>query len=668
MDERLLETFREESLQRVERISTVLLAAEAGSGEADAIAQLFRDAHSIKGSAGMFGRADVGSVAGAMEDILAPARECGALPAGAIPALLGGADAIRSAVGDDLSAIAPAFAALRAVGESPLDPAPRAGAAAAPDAHAHAVAPPGAPPGGEPAPDRAPKRMLRVRAEKVDRLLATVGETALHGRRLRHLAAGREKADESVHQELERGEALVNDLQDAVLGLRTLPLETIVGGLPRAVRDIAAEAGRDVRLELVGTDTPLDRSILDGIADPLVHLLRNAVSHGIEPPDERVAAGKPRTGTITLHAEPRGGLVAVSCTDDGRGVSEELLQRGRDRGSLAGVLAEAGFSTATGVSALAGRGVGLDAVMRHVESLGGTLEVTSEPGSGTSVTLLLPLTLAVLTILLVERGGEAFGLPLTSVAQVVRGGKVHELHGARTLEIDEATVPLADLADALGTDAPALPSGAPVVVVSAGGRRAAVGCDRLVGDRSAVVKTLGPLLEPLAAYLGAAILDDGGIALLLDPAHLVRAAAAAATPTLERAGGARPREAPKVLVVDDQFTVRELERTILEGAGYRVRTADNGRSALARPRRRGRRRVRGQRHRDARHGRSRAPGCDPESSGARFASRRDRDLPRGRWRAGARCGGGGRCMGGQVAVRPAGAARHRRPPRRAAVT
>jgi two-component system chemotaxis sensor kinase CheA len=566
MDERLRETFREESLERVERMSTILLAAEAGNGEADAIAQLFRDAHSIKGSAGMFGREDVSSLAGAMEDILAPARERGTLPVGVIPALLGGADAIRSAVGDDLSGNAPALAALRAAGGAPRD-------------GETGVTPPADVPVERRSADNVPQRMLRVRAENVDRLLATVGETALHGRRLQHLAARREKVNESVHQELERGEALVNDLQDAVLALRTLPLETIVGTLPRAVRDIAAEAGRDVRLELIGTETPLDRSILDGIADTLVHLLRNAVWHGIEPPDERAAAGKPRTGTITIHAEPRGGLVAVSCSDDGRGVSDELLQRGRDRGSLAEVLAEAGFSTADGVSTLAGRGVGLDAVMRHVESLGGTLEVTSNPGSGTSVTLLLPLTLAVLTILVVERGGQPFGLPLTTVEEAVRGGRTHELHGNRTLELDGTTVPWADLADTLGTDAPPLSADAPLVVVAAGGRRAAVACDRLVGDRSVVVKSLGPVLAPLAGYLGAAILDDGGIALLLDPAHLVRAAAAAQA--TERADAGSVRAAPKVLVVDDQFTVCELERTILEAAGYRVRTAENGRSALA---------------------------------------------------------------------------------------
>ena len=354
----------------------------------------------------------------------------------------------------------------------------------------------------------------------------------------------------------------------------------MVGGLGRAVRDAAAEVGREARLELTGTETPLDRSILDGIGDALVHLVRNAVSHGIEPPDEREALGKPRVGTIRIDAEQRGGLVALTCADDGRGVSEALLKRVPPGGSLADLLAEAGFSTADGVSDLAGRGVGLDAVKHHVEGLGGVLEVSSEPGAGTAVTLLVPLTLAVVTVLLFERGRQVFGVPLSGVERAVRGASTHQLHGRRALELDGVTVALGDLADSLGMDAPALRSGSPVVVVVSGTRRAAVECDRLLGDREVVVKSLGPLLASAAGYLGAAILDDGAIALLLDPAHLVRTAARA--PQARRpADRSAPRPAPKILVVDDQFTVRELERTILEAAGYRVRTAEDGRAALA---------------------------------------------------------------------------------------
>jgi two-component system, chemotaxis family, sensor kinase CheA len=576
MDESLLDIFREESLERVDRMASMLLAAEPEGGDAEAIAQLFRDAHSIKGSAGMFGLDQIGALAGAMEDVLARSRETGVLSPRTIPALLGGADAIRAAVTDDLGAAAPAAAAaLRALDGGR--------AAAGPSA----VSTPTLTPADVPAPvpevigrRTAAEPTLRVRAEKVDRLLASVGEAALHGRRLEHLTAKEAIVDDALHEELERGQTLVADLQEAVLDLRTLPLKTVVGGLARAVRDAAAEVGREARLELTGTETPLDRSILDGIGDALVHLVRNAVSHGIEPADEREALGKPRIGTIRIDAEQRGGLVALTCADDGRGVSEELLARVPPGGSLADLLAEAGFSTADGVSDLAGRGVGLDAVKHHVEGVGGVLEVSSEPGAGTAVTLLVPLTLAVVTVLLFERGPQIFGVPLSGVERAVRGAGTHQLHGRRTLELEGVTVPLADLADSLGMDAPALRGGCPVVIVVSGTRRAAFECDRLLGDREVVVKSLGPLLATATGYLGAAILDDGAIALLLDPAHLVRTAAGA--PRARRAADqAGPRPAPKVLVVDDQFTVRELERTILEAAGYRVRTAEDGRAALA---------------------------------------------------------------------------------------
>lgn len=564
MDERLLEIFRDEALERVDRMSTVLLAAETGAGDGHSVADLFRDAHSIKGSASMLGHTELGGLAGIMEEILAPARERGVLSPRVVPALLGGVDAIRAAVAGDLATIEPASVALRAAAAGDGPP----------------VAPPVAPPAAprdEP-PSTRPQRMLRVRADNVDQLLDAVGETALHGRRLEHLV-GTRTADESVHQELERGESLVGELQDAVLGLRMLPLETIVGGLPRAVRDIASEAQREVRLVLEGTETPLDRSILDGIGDLLVHLLRNAVSHGIESPEEREALGKPRTGTIRIRAEQRGDRVAVTCADDGRGVTRELLERAREHGSLIDLLAQPGFSTQAELSDLAGRGVGLDAVKHHVERIGGELEATSEPGAGTAMTLLLPLTLAVVTLLLVERGGQPFGLPLTSVEQAVRGERTHELHGRRSLELDGTTVPLVDLADALGSTAPALAHTAPVVVVASGGLRIALACDRLLGDRESVVKSLGPLLAPIRGYLGATILPDGGIALLLDPAHLVRAGEAAVAPP--RTAAAPQRPPPKVLVVDDQLTVRELERTILEAAGYRVCTAEDGLAALA---------------------------------------------------------------------------------------
>jgi two-component system, chemotaxis family, sensor kinase CheA len=361
--------------------------------------------------------------------------------------------------------------------------------------------------------------------------------------------------------------------------MRTLPLSTITGSFPRAVRDLAAAEGKDVELAVRGGDTELDRGILEGLADPLVHLFRNSIAHGIESPDERERAGKPRTGKLELRAEQRGRLVEVTVADDGRGIPAETLARAGDPAALAGLLAEPGYSTAAGVSELAGRGAGLDAVKSHVETFGGTLEVRSEPGRGTEVVLLLPLALALVEVLLVERAGNLYGLPLGSVDEAVSVGETLSLAGRAAVDVHGQSLPLADLAQLLGDAAEPLREGAPAIVVNAGGRRTAVGCDSLLGKQEVVVKSLGTLLAPLTAYLGAAILGDERIALLVDPANLAGTPAAAPSPAV-------PPEAelaaPRVLVVEDSYTVRELQRSILEAAGYSVDTARNGKEAIER--------------------------------------------------------------------------------------
>jgi len=567
MDERLLAIFQEEAIERLDRMSATLLAAESAGAEGEAVASLFRDVHSIKGSAGMFGFAEIGELAAGIEAVLEPAREREALDGAQVPVLLRAVDAIRAATEDDVDDVPGTLAALAAAAGSPVAEVPAAEVPAAEPEPPPASASP------------ALARTLRVNADKVDRLLDTVGETALHRGRMEHLVGHGDGSAEDLEEELERGHLLVAELQDAVLELRTLPLGTITGALGRAVRDVAVSTGRQVRLELRGEDTPLDRSILDGLSEILVHLLRNAVSHGIEPPAEREAAGKPDEGRIVISAAEREHRVAIVCGDDGRGVPAEVLARARAAGSLADLLAAPGFSTAEEVTELSGRGVGLDAVKRHVESLGGTLVIESTPGAGTEVTLLLPVTLAVGEVLVLERGGVRYGLPLTSVREVLHRERLHELGGRPAIETQGELVRLVDLADVLGAEAAALAESGPAVVVVSGGRAVAVACDALHGDQETIVKSMGPLLAGVPGYLGASVQGDGTIALLLDPAHLVRTGGDAV---------ARPRTtppvaplAPKVLVVDDQFTVRELERTILEAAGYRVVTAGDGRAALA---------------------------------------------------------------------------------------
>jgi two-component system chemotaxis sensor kinase CheA len=544
-----------------------LLALEAGKAGPEAVEALFRDAHTIKGGAGMLGLDEMQSLAHAVEDVLDGARETGDFPVDLADMLLRSIDAMRLQLTGDGDSVADLFAELEER---------RRGLISSP--------PPEEPPRPEPETEgpRSDRRAaIRVPAEKIDRLLDLVGESVLHRRRLEHVLA--DKTEQTVADELDLGERLLIDLKDAAIGMRTLPLSSITGPFPRAVRDMALAEGKQAELRIIGIDTELDRVILESLAEPLVHLLRNSVAHGIEAPADRERARKPVTGLIELRALQKGGSVEIVVADDGRGVSPETLAEAAKVGSLAEVLAEAGFSTAQEVTGLSGRGVGLDAVKRHVESFGGSLEVRSEPGQGTDIILLLPLALALIDVLLIERGEQIFGIPLASIEEVVLADDRLSLEGRPALNLRDQAIPLVDLADLIGASAHALPSHAPAIVISTAGRRIATLCDRLLGQDEIVVKPLGPLLSSLHhRYLGGAILGDGRIALLLDPGSLVRTQhmprgrteAPVKKPTVTRA--------PKVLIVEDSFTVRELQRSILEAAGYRVETARDGREGLER--------------------------------------------------------------------------------------
>jgi two-component system, chemotaxis family, sensor kinase CheA len=564
VDSEFIGIFRDEASGRLDRIVDSLLALERGDAAPDAVDSLFRDVHTIKGAAGMVGLTDVSALAHVMEDLLASARHDGALAAAHIDPLLRASDALRLHVegrGEPNPELIAEITAAKAAGNGapvePHQPAPRT-------------------PAPEPA---AESRSIRVPAEKIDTLLDLVGETVLHRRRLEHeLGANGHGGHGVVTDELDRGERLLDGLKGAAIGMRTLPLSSIVTPLPRAVRDLAAETGKEVELVVVGAETELDRAILEGLSEPLVHLLRNAIGHGIESPQEREEAGKPARGRLELRAEQRGSIVEVTIADDGRGISEATLAEARRKGSLTAVLTEPGFSTADAVSTISGRGVGLDAVKDQAEAFGGSIEVHSEPGHGMRVILRLPLALALIEVLLVERAGNVYGFPLASVEEAVSLGATLSLAGEAAIELRGRSIGLADLAQLVGADpAPQVPR-APVVVLAASGRRVALVCDALLGKEEVVVKSLGPLLSSLSMYLGAAILGDGRIALLVDPAVLVRAsaqprAAAVVAPVAEAS-------APRVLVVEDSLTIRELQRSILEAAGYRVQTARDGRDAL----------------------------------------------------------------------------------------
>ena len=420
---------------------------------------------------------------------------------------------------------------------------------------------------------------LRVPAGKIDDLLDIAGEIMQDRRRLAHALGTDGPPSAEVADALGAGTRLFDELQDTAVGMRTLPLAVIAGRLPRAVRDLAHTAGKDVEFVITGAETELDRVIIESLTEPLVHLLRNAVVHGVEPPGERQRAGKPPRARIELRAEPRGAVVQISVTDDGRGVTAKVAEEASRAGSLADLLARPGYSTAGQVTDLAGRGVGLDAVGAYVRSMGGSFEIRSESGRGMEIILLLPLALALVEVLLVERGADVYGVPLAAISEVVIVTRTLALQGVQSLHVHGKAVPITDLAVLLGADMPSLPARPPALVISVGGRQAIATCDALLGQALVMIKPLGTLLAGADGYLGAAILGDGRIALIIEPSMLAREPRRDGT-TATPEPGSRLTAAPRILVVEDSFTVRELQRGILEAAGYPVVTARDGVEAL----------------------------------------------------------------------------------------
>jgi two-component system chemotaxis sensor kinase CheA len=464
---------------------------------------------------------------------------------------------------------------------------PRAGAA---DAGGVALATPGA--GG-------PQALPRHAAEA----LAEVGD---HISRIERDLDRFMTAMSAGERQLERA---AGRLDDEVRRVRMLPFAEACQGLERSARDVARSEGKQVELAIEGGDVELDRSVLEGLRDPLNHLVRNAVDHGIELPEVRRAAGKAEGGRVTVAAALRGTQVEVVVTDDGKGldldaVRAEARARGLGEASDAATLTDLvflpGFSTAKVVTSISGRGVGLDVVKSRLESLQGTVELASEPGVGTRFTLAVPLTLTTLRALLIEAGGQTFALASTSVPKLVRvdPADLRTIEGRAMLLSVGPPLPVVELARVLGlpTREPSTAPGAPrrpALIVASGDRRVAFLVDELLTEQEIIVKSLGDRIRRVRNVAGATILPTGRIAPVLNAAHLVRSAlgqgtASAFSSTASRDGAsgvdrdgngpggplAPPRR--RLLVVDDSVTTRTLEKSILEAAGYEVLTAVDG--------------------------------------------------------------------------------------------
>ena len=647
-DPELVATFRQEVEDRLSSMCDGLLKLENHSQPRQLVAALFRDAHTVKGSARMLGLDGVVDAAHRAEDLLGAIRDGRFEPrSDLVDLLLASAEAIRRGLpgavrpisDDDLARLIAALdGALE--GQNPVD-VPRL-AASDDDGD------------GDDSGRTKTGESVRVPVRRVHALLDVVGEAELETRRvergvleltglagdhvrivrtLRQVTAADAsvppEVSESLHSLVALGDQMqaavreirgsmedaqnrLGQVRDGAMGLAMVPARRVVAAFPQLVREVAGATDKDVRLRLVGEDIELDTRVLDGVADALRHLVTNAVDHGCETPSERLAAGKPAQATVTVSARAAGSTIVIEVADDGYGIDEESLRLSAvERGlltadtqatgqALTSVLFQPGFSTRNEVTSTSGRGVGLDVVRTAVEDLGGTIEIESKLGLGTSFVMTLPVTLGVMRCLVARLGNERYAVPVTNVVETIslRDVDTSTVAGAAVLVRHGSTIPLADLGSALGV--PGDRESKVGVVVRYGGpsEQLAWAVDDLEGELEVVVKDLGGFLGR-PPYLGGGTIDsDGSVMLLLDvremavEQHTRGITFEAPTVPHTEPGGAAPvvpertgrltTARARVMVVEDSIGVRELQRVILEGAGYDVVTAVDGTDGVAR--------------------------------------------------------------------------------------
>ncbi|UPU35426.1 chemotaxis protein CheA [Geomonas paludis] len=551
--------FLSESREYLRTIAEQVVALEQSPGERSAVDALFRGAHSLKGMAASMEYGDVVVVAHSMEDLMARVRD-GATPfdAGVADLLLEGVDLIDVLLQDveqerpstlptgdfaqRLATYAPA-----APKAAPAEQAEAQGAAAvavpspaptgpAPSATAAEAAPPA--PEAEKAKEPAGEAggTVRVKTELLDHLINLTGELVTNKQRLLTIAG--ELASPALNDAISETAKLLRSLHDEVMKVRLMPFEAISDRFQRSVRSVAKKSGKEIHFELTGREIGLDRGMLEQLVDPLNHILRNAVDHGIEESGERERAGKPARGTVRLAVTRDRDRIQITVRDDGRGMEPAtMIAAAIAKGILTPEEGELlsprqalmlscipGFSTAKEVTDISGRGVGMDAVNAAIQKLGGTLGIESEPGVGTTITLRLPLTIAIIHALVVQVGQVKAAIPVNAVQRTVELSRRQiETMGKRQMfQLDDEAIPLLSLNRVLGLPLGRFPDGIlPLFVTEARGRRVGIVVDRLLGQHELFVKQLGRPLSKLAGVAGGATLGDGEIVAILDLAGLL---------------------------------------------------------------------------------------------------------------------------------------------------
>ncbi|MCA3277002.1 MAG: chemotaxis protein CheW [Roseomonas sp.] len=558
----LLADFLTETHEGLSAVDEALLRLERAPDDAPTLAEIFRQVHTIKGTCGFLGLSRLEKVAHAAETILGLYRD-GSLkvtPQG-ITLIFAAVDAIRHIVleleqhgqepeGDDSAVIAALDAAARGESvvpspkpeikaEAPVEAAPIAAPVTAPAPRA-----PEAPAEAQQAESAAAQQTIRVSVEVLEDLMTLVSELVLTRNQLMQLA--RVSSDSQISVPLQRLSHITSELQEGVMKTRMQPIGNAWAKLPRLVRDLANELGKKIDLEMRGADTELDRQVLELIKDPLTHMVRNSGDHGLEKPADRRAAGKPETGRILLNAYHQGGHIIIEIGDDGRGLPVDRI---RAKVLAQGLATEAelaqmsehdvlrfifrpGFSTAQQITSVSGRGVGMDVVKTNIERIGGTIELRSKEGRGTTFTIKIPLTLAIVSALIVQAGGERFAIPQIGVVELVRVGDEHEgstriemIKDAPVLRLRDRLLPLVSLSSLLRlAEAPVGGLKGYVVVMQVGANVFGIVVDRVFDTEEIVVKPVAPILRHITMFSGNTILGDGSVIMILDPNGVARGA------------------------------------------------------------------------------------------------------------------------------------------------
>ncbi len=554
----IINDFIVESMEGLESLDQKFIDLEKNVSDTTLLNDIFRSVHTIKGASGFFGFQQIVDVAHVTEDILNKLRKSEmAVNAAVMDAVLKAVDMIKALIkkvrdkNDSPLDIQPVLEMLRAVQNGRSAPVTEPRPDAAPGQPLDAETPARPPAGAERKQDetggqKEKEHSIRVDIERLDAVMNLVGELVLSRNRLMNIGGkitewnSENELVGHLNDALSQLDLNTTGLQLGIMKMRMQPVAKVFNKFPRMVRDLTRQSGKEVELVITGQETELDKTVIEEIGDPLVHLIRNSIDHGIEMPDDRQARGKPRSGTLELSAYQEGRNIVVAVSDDGKGIDPAIIRRSAaEKGLMSADEAERlsdrdvlnliflpGFSTAKTVSNISGRGVGMDVVKTNISRINGGITVDSTAGIGTSMVMRLPLTLAIIQVLTVDAGSELYGIPLSTVIENirVRTEDIKSIEGKEAIRIRDSVYPVVRLQRLVGSEASDNGSGWKyIVIMGIGEKKFGLLVDRLRGQEEIVMKSMGGHMKGAVGVAGACITGDGNVILILDVAGLIDA-------------------------------------------------------------------------------------------------------------------------------------------------